>query len=80
MLFEEAVCAAATTYGTEPFMTESAYRESMASGRIRPEDIVAVLNAEADGEIWNGGLKRRELRLAMLLGGVRCTRFSCSAS
>ena len=69
--FETAVCEAAKTFGTEPFMTESGYRAAIDCGRIRTEDIVAIVEAEPDVEIWPGGLTRRELRRSMLLTGVR---------
>lgn len=69
--FETAVCEAAKTFGTEPYMLESAYRNAIRKGRILEEDIAAILEAEPDLEIWTGGLRRRELRRSMLLPGVR---------
>lgn len=45
--FEKAVAEAAQVYGTEPYMSEAAYRDALGSGRIRPEDIAEVLEREA---------------------------------
>lgn len=47
--FEEAVVRASRIYKAQPFLPESAYRESLANGRIRVADIDAVL-AEDLGE------------------------------
>lgn len=69
--FEDAVQQAARLFKTEPFMTESAYRKSLAAGRIRPEDLDAVLARETDKEILPGRLTRRQLRRAMLEPGLR---------
>jgi uncharacterized protein len=69
--FEEAVVAAARTFGTEPYLSEEAYRAEMARGRVREEDVDAVLAAEPDAEIWPRALTRRALRRAMLLPGLR---------
>lgn len=41
--FEEAVTDAARTFQAEPYMTEAAYRAAYACGRIRTEDLDAVL-------------------------------------
>ncbi len=41
--FEEAVERAATELGREPFLAESRYRQKLASGRIRPRDVEALL-------------------------------------
>lgn len=69
--FEEAVVAAARTFGTEPFLTEEHYRAELQRGRIQDEDIDAVLDAEADAEIWARTLTRRALRGVMLWPGLR---------
>src|SRR5579859_490044 len=44
--FERAVIEAAHAFGGEPYMSESAYRAELGRGRIRIEDIDAVLNSE----------------------------------
>src|SRR2546422_7166786 len=41
--FEEAVERAAVQLGREPFLAESRYRDKLASGRIRPRDVDALL-------------------------------------
>jgi len=41
--FEDAVEDAGTRLGREPFLAESRYRDKLASGRIRPQDIEALL-------------------------------------
>jgi uncharacterized protein YbcC (UPF0753/DUF2309 family) len=41
--FEEAVEHAATRLAREPYLAESRYRDKLASGRIRPEDVDALL-------------------------------------
>ena len=41
--FEEAVEHAATRLGREPYLAESRYRDKLASGRIRPKDVEALL-------------------------------------
>ena len=43
LAFEEAVEHAATRLGREPYLAEARYREKLASGRIRPRDIEALL-------------------------------------
>src|SRR6516165_850958 len=42
--FEEAVTEASHLFGAEPYMTEAEYRAALAQGRIRLEDIEAVLD------------------------------------
>jgi uncharacterized protein len=69
--FDYAVVKAAQTFGTEPYMSEEQYRREFARGRIRAEDLDAVLNDEPDAPIWARALTRRGLRRAMLLPGVR---------
>ena len=68
--FEKAVIEAADLFGAEPYMAEAAYRAELARGRIRIEDIDAVLDAEPDARIF-AGLSRRSLRRAMVHPGVR---------
>ncbi|HEX6896411.1 MAG TPA: putative inorganic carbon transporter subunit DabA, partial [Bryobacteraceae bacterium] len=64
--FEQAVIDAWHLFGAEPYMSEAAYREELARGRIRLEDIDAVLEGERGGseEIFPG-LSRHSLRRAM---------------
>jgi uncharacterized protein YbcC (UPF0753/DUF2309 family) len=69
--FEEAVVNAARMYGAQPFLPESRYREELARGRIRDEDLAAVLAADlgaTGGEMLAGG--RVPLR-TVLLGLLR---------
>jgi uncharacterized protein YbcC (UPF0753/DUF2309 family) len=68
--FEEAVAQAAELFVAEPYMAETAYRAELARGRIRLEDIDAVLATEPDSLIFQG-LTRRSLRRAMMTPGVR---------
>lgn len=69
--FEEAVVAASQKFGTEPFLTEVRYRQEIERGRIRLEDIEAILDAEDDQEIWPRTLTRRQLRRALIWPGLR---------
>jgi len=69
--FEQAVTEAAKLFGTEPYMTGAAFRQAIASGRIKPADIDAVLANEPEVELWPSGLTIRELRRTMLLPGAR---------
>ena len=69
--FEEAVVEAAKVYGTEPYMSEDAYRREVGRGRIQIEDIDAVLADEPDAPVWGNWLRRRELRRRMLVPGLR---------
>lgn len=69
--FEQAVQEAARRFETEPFMTETAYRKELSTGRIRGEDLDAVLAREADEEILPTRLKRRQLRRMLLDPGLR---------
>lgn len=68
--FEQAVVDASHIFGAEPYMSEAAYRAELARGRIRIEDIDAVLDREPDAAIFPG-LGRRSLRRAMITPGVR---------
>ena len=73
--FEQAVVDAARIFGTEPFLSESRYREELARGRIRVADIEAVL-AEHDPSaaattVAGGRVTLRDLHLALLLHPVR---------
>ena len=68
--FEEAVIEAWTLFGAEPYMSEAAYRAELAHGRIRLENIDAVLDDEPDAAVFSR-LSRRSLRRAMITPGVR---------
>jgi hypothetical protein len=68
--FERAVVEASQLFGTEPYMSEAAYRREIARGRIHIDDINAVLKSEPDTIIFPG-LTRRSLRRAMITPGVR---------
>lgn len=69
--FEEAVVKASQVFGTEPYMSEEAYRAALARGRILEQDLDAVLDAEPDAKVIPGRLRRRELRKALLVPGGR---------
>lgn len=71
MEFEKAVVAAAARFKAEPFLAEDVYQKERATGRIREEDVDAVLAQEPDAELLPGRLTRRQLRRAMLIPGVR---------
>lgn len=67
--FDEGVAKGARLFGCQTYLTEQQYRERMAKGRIRPEDLLAVMNDDllglADAPIA-GLCTRAELRCAML--------------
>jgi uncharacterized protein YbcC (UPF0753/DUF2309 family) len=65
--FEEAVLEASRVFGAEPYMREEAYRAAYEAGRIRAEDLDAVIAA---------GNQHPELRRVMLQPGIR--RFEAS--
>ena len=69
--FEEAVVAASQLYGTQPYMSEQAYREQITSRRILTEDIDAILEQEPNSDIISGLVDRKRLRRVLLLPGVR---------
>lgn len=73
--FEQAVIRAARVYRAEPFLPESDYRAHLASGRIRVEDIDAVLDADVGvqaGRPLAGGLATLgRLHRLLLLHPVR---------
>jgi uncharacterized protein YbcC (UPF0753/DUF2309 family) len=68
--FESAVTEASGLFGAEPYMSEAAYRAELARGRIRMDDINAVLESEPHAIVFRG-LTRRSLRRAMITPGVR---------
>ncbi len=67
--FEEAVRQGARIFGCQPYLSEAQFRQHLARGRIRPEDLSAVLEEDlgerADVLIGLFGT-RFHLRLAML--------------
>ncbi|MFM9057761.1 MAG: DUF2309 domain-containing protein [Planctomycetaceae bacterium] len=73
--FEEAVVRAARLYDAEPFLSESRYREALASGRIRTSDIEAVLDADLGDRgaapLAGGRTTLARLHRALLLHPVR---------
>lgn len=73
--FEEAVIEAARTYGTEPFLSETRYREELARGRILVADVDAVLSAHDAGttttQVAGGRVRLHDLHRALLLNPVR---------
>ncbi len=68
--FEEAVVQAAQLFGAEPYMSEAAYRDELARGRIHLVDVDAVLDREPDSLVF-ARLSRSSLRRAMITPGVR---------
>jgi len=73
--FEEAVVEAARLLGTEPFLTETRYREELARGRIRMADIDAELAVRNAGvpvpALAAGRVPLVDLHRALLLHAVR---------
>src|SRR5215470_9147187 len=71
--FEDAVEHAATRLGREPYLAEPRYRDKLASGRIRPKDVEALLleelGATASGDVAGIG-SRFELWRAVVLHGI----------
>ncbi len=65
--FEQAVIEASHLFDAEPYMSEAAYRAELARGRIRFEDIDAVLDNEPDAVVFPR-LSRHSLRKAMMTG------------
>ncbi len=72
--FEEAVAKGARLFGCQPYLREDRYREKLAAGRIRKDDLTAVLRENltdgADVPICSLG-SRLDLRLAMLSYPIR---------
>jgi hypothetical protein len=73
--FLEAVIEAGRLFQAEPFLPESQYRDALATGRIRPADLEAVLDGDpspaADASLAGGRITRRQLHLALLLHPLR---------
>ena len=71
--FEEAVEHAAVRLGREPYLAESRYRDKLASGRIRPKDVEALLveqlGATAVEDVAGVG-SRLDLWRAVVLHGI----------
>ncbi len=72
--FHEAVKNGGRIFGCQPYLSEDRYRQELAGGRIRPDDLLAVLQDElgpaGQERILNFGT-RLELRLAMLQYPIR---------
>lgn len=68
--FDEGLKKGARLYGAQPYLAEDVYREKLAAGRIRTEDLVHALRDEIEES--NGDLEipsltsRQEIRLTML--------------
>lgn len=69
--FEEAILEGAKLFQAEPYMSEEAYQDEHARGRILDDDIDDTLRREPDVEILPGRLTRRQLRHILLIPGVR---------
>ncbi len=69
LTFDEGVQAGARIFGCEPYLPEAKYREQFESGRIRVEDLAAVLRddlgSKADESVLSFGTKY-DIRLSML--------------
>ena len=71
--FEEAIEQAAVRLGREPYLAESRYRDKLASGRIRPGDVDALLREQlgADASTDVAGIgPRAGLWRALVLHGI----------
>jgi uncharacterized protein YbcC (UPF0753/DUF2309 family) len=71
--FEEAVERAARQLGREPFLAESRYRDKLASGRIRPRDVEALIREQLGlraAEDVAGVGSRLELWRSVVLHGI----------
>jgi len=71
--FEDAVEHAATRLGREPYLAEPRYRDKLASGRIDPKDVDALLFEQlgaCGSENVAGVGTRRELWRAIVLHGI----------
>src|SRR5438874_3099177 len=72
--FEEAVAKGARLFGCQPWLREDRYREKLAAGRIRKDDLAAVLreNLTDGADVRVGSLgSRLDVRLAMLSYAIR---------
>lgn len=72
--FEEGMMRGARLYGCRPYLTEDVYRDLMSTGRIRLEDISAVLRTElgglAEAPLYPSGT-RYAVRMAMVQHPLR---------
>jgi uncharacterized protein YbcC (UPF0753/DUF2309 family) len=71
--FEEAVQRAAERLGCEPFLSESRYRDKLASGRILAKDVEALIDHQlgAGGSSDVAGVgSRRDIWRAVVLHGI----------
>ena len=71
--FEEAVETAAEQLGCEPFLSESRYRDKLASGRILAKDVTALLDEQLGARGANdvaGAGSRLDLWRAVVLHGI----------
>jgi hypothetical protein len=70
--FDDAVQCGAAIFGCEPYLSEDRFRAELAKGRIRREDLQAVLAKEhpAEQTLLGGLITRRDLRLLMLENAV----------
>ncbi len=59
--FEEAVVKGLEVYGAQPYLSESQYRNEVERGRIRPEDLAAVIESDL-GERANERIFRESTR------------------
>jgi uncharacterized protein YbcC (UPF0753/DUF2309 family) len=73
--FHDAVREACERTGAEGYLSEERFRAELASGRITPEDIEAVLHrrSAALGPQWAGVLSSYELERLVLMHGVDTT-------
>ena len=73
MPFEKAVEHAAEQLGCEPFLSESRYRDKLASGRILAKDVAALIDHQlgtgGSSEVAGAG-SRRDLWRAVVLHGI----------
>jgi uncharacterized protein len=73
--FEQAVVRAARLYDTQPYLSETRYRDELRRGRIQAADLEAILDAEFGGgdeeRLAGGRVLLRDLRLQLLLHSVR---------
>jgi len=71
--FEEGVIEGSRLFGAHPYLSEEAYREKLATGRIQVEDLEAILRSDLGDRAEEPLLSatRLSLRLAMLRYPVR---------
>jgi uncharacterized protein YbcC (UPF0753/DUF2309 family) len=71
--FHEAIKQATAKFETHAYLPESDYRKSLASGRIRREDVLRAFEprrARDDASVRVGEVSRADLECATLLGGI----------